>query len=136
MKKSPMTVLVLTGSLGGILMGLPGVSLGAKAPDKAATLFTLTNIWNIHLTFTPDQWEAMEPEGGGGGGFFGGPGGFRGPGGPGGPGRAGGAGGPGRPGGPGGPGNSGGPGGPGGPGGQGGPGRGGFGPANFISPTF
>lgn len=28
-------------------------------------LYCLTNIWTIHLRFAPDQWEAMEPKGGG-----------------------------------------------------------------------
>ncbi len=27
-------------------------------------LYQLTNIWTLHLRFTPDQWEAMEPKGG------------------------------------------------------------------------
>ncbi len=47
-------------------------------PQKPADLFQETNIWTVHLKFTPEQWEAMEPQGGGG--FFGG--GQRGPGGP------------------------------------------------------
>src|SRR5437867_3869675 len=54
----------------------------AKASDskdfKAAELFKVTNVWTVHLKFTPEQWEAMEPKGGG---FFGGRGGPRGPGG-------------------------------------------------------
>ena len=50
--------------------------------QTAKELFNLTNVWTVHFKFTPEQWEAMEPKGGGGG-FFGGP---RGPGGPGGPG--------------------------------------------------
>ncbi len=29
-------------------------------PDN---LFQLTNVWTLHLTFTPDEWEAMEPKG-------------------------------------------------------------------------
>ena len=40
-----------------------------SANFKAADLFQMTNIWTVHLKFAPDQWEAMEPEGGGG--FFG-----------------------------------------------------------------
>ncbi len=84
-------------------------------------IFELTNVWTVHLTLTPDQWEAMEPKGG--------PGGFGEPGGPGGPG---GFGGPGE--GPGGPGGGRGPGGPGGRGGPGGPG--GFGPSMFLAPAF
>jgi spore coat protein H len=54
----------------------------SSAPKKASELFVPTKVWNVHLTFTPEQWDAMEPAGGGG--FFGGP--RRGPGGPGGPG--------------------------------------------------
>ncbi|MBI4323826.1 MAG: CotH kinase family protein, partial [Chloroflexi bacterium] len=42
-------------------------------------IYSLTNVWTIHLKFAPDQWEAMEPKGGfnpfGGGPPGGGPGG-------------------------------------------------------------
>src|SRR5436190_15065696 len=31
-------------------------------PQKTADLFSSTTIWNIHLTFTPEQWAAMEPK--------------------------------------------------------------------------
>ncbi len=48
---------------------------------KAADLFNLTNVWTLHLTFTPEQWEAMEPKGGGFGPFGGGRGGAAGRGG-------------------------------------------------------
>lgn len=51
---------------------------------KPADLFKVTNVWSVHFQFTPDQWDAMEPKGGGG--MFGGPGGPGGPGGRGGPG--------------------------------------------------
>ena len=30
-----------------------------KAPDN---IFQATNIWTVHLTFTPEQWQKMEPE--------------------------------------------------------------------------
>jgi len=43
-------------------------------PLKPADVFLLTNVHTIHLRFTREQWEAMEPEGGGG--IFGGPGAF------------------------------------------------------------
>jgi spore coat protein H len=36
-------------------------------------IYNLTNVWTIHLKFTPDQWEAMEPKGSGNP-FGGGPG--------------------------------------------------------------
>src|SRR5689334_11382535 len=59
----------------------------AGAPVKAADLYQLTKVWNIHLHFTAEQWQAMEPEqgdgfmGGPGPMRFGGPGGRNGPGG-------------------------------------------------------
>ncbi len=48
---------------------------------SADRIYGLTNVWTIHLKFAPDQWEAMEPKGGGnpffGGGRPGGAGGAR-----------------------------------------------------------
>jgi spore coat protein H len=83
----------------------------AGALLEAGELFQTTNLWTVHLTFAPEQLEAMEPKGGGFGGVGGppGPGGGPAGGGPVGPGRSG-------------------PGAPGGPGG--------FGPAMFIAPMF
>ena len=63
-------------------------SAAAAAPQKSSDLFQETKVWDVHLTFTPEQWAAMEPAGGpgappgpgrprGGGGF--GPGMFLGP---------------------------------------------------------
>jgi spore coat protein CotH len=85
-----------------ILMAVAAASLtlfaaDTQAPGTSAALFDAGKVWTIHLTFTPDQWAAMEPKGGppagrgGPGGMggppgMGGPGGMRGPGGPGGPG--------------------------------------------------
>lgn len=60
------------------------VATGTTAPKTAAELFSQTTVWTVHLTFTPDQWTAMEPKDSGQG-PFGGPGGPRGPGAPGGP---------------------------------------------------
>lgn len=34
-------------------------------PSHPDDFYRLTNIWTIHLKFAPDQWEAMEPKGGG-----------------------------------------------------------------------
>jgi spore coat protein H len=49
-------------------------------PKTPAELFQETTIWNLHLKLTAEQWQAMEPKGGGGfGGGPGGGGGFRGP---------------------------------------------------------
>lgn len=106
--------------LGGVLtLAVLGLAMLARSTAPAARvsdtvpisgLFNVTNVWQIHLTFAPDQWEAMEPKGGVGPfGGRGGPGGF-------GPGR-------------GGPGSF-------GPGGGGSGGPGGFGPAMFIAPIF
>src|SRR3982751_6008940 len=64
----------------------------AAASIKQGELFRTTNVWTIHLKFTLEQWQAMEPKQDGPGFFGGGPGGGRGPGGPGGPGRPGGGG--------------------------------------------
>src|SRR5205823_4243213 len=36
---------------------------GLEPPLKSEELFQLTNVWNAHLTFTLDQWNAMEPKG-------------------------------------------------------------------------
>src|SRR5688500_18815553 len=34
-------------------------------PQKPAELFNVTGVWTVHLTFSPQEWEAMEPKGGG-----------------------------------------------------------------------
>jgi spore coat protein CotH len=115
-------------------------------------LFELTRVWQVHLEFAPDQWEALEPAGGfgpfgrpGGGapaggrdraegpGFFGPPGNGAGPGGRGFPGGF-----PFRNGGEGPAGVASGPG-PGGGAfgfGPGAPGPGEFGPSLFLAPVF
>ncbi|MGA2500053.1 MAG: CotH kinase family protein [Tepidisphaeraceae bacterium] len=82
------------------------------APTTAADLFQRTAVWTVHLQFTPQQWDAMEPKNTFPG--FGGPG--RQPGGLGGPVAPGGAGGPAVPGAPIRPGE--------------------FGPGNFLAPAF
>ena len=61
--------------------GAPRRRLGRRsrkrpAPEKAADLFGETKVWDVHLTFTPEQFAAMEPEGGGPGGAGGPPRGF------------------------------------------------------------
>ena len=33
----------------------------APPPEKAIQILQLTNVWTLNLTFTPEQWEAMEP---------------------------------------------------------------------------
>lgn len=66
-------------------LALFGVCAGAgekvTVPSKPAELYRGTNVWTVHFTFTAEQWESMEPKGGGG--FFGGPRGGEGRGGPG-----------------------------------------------------
>src|SRR5579871_4838974 len=88
---------VSTAAMAGICcMGLywagSTATVASDLPGKAVDLFQTTNIWNVHLQFTPEQWKEMEPAqsqddfrvGGSPGGPRG-PGGFGGgPGGPGG----------------------------------------------------
>ncbi|WP_321475287.1 CotH kinase family protein [uncultured Paludibaculum sp.] len=64
------------------LLGCAGLA-AAEPPAKPADVFQNGKIWTVHLKFTADQWNAIEPKGGG---FPGGPGGPGAPGGPGGPG--------------------------------------------------
>jgi hypothetical protein len=63
-----------------LLLAAPLLFAADKAPDTATALFDASKVWTVHLTFTADQWAAMEPKGGPAG--IGGP---REPGGPGGP---------------------------------------------------
>src|SRR5688572_3948658 len=37
----------------------PDASPAKLRPDD---IFKFTHIWTIHLTFTPEQWQAMEPK--------------------------------------------------------------------------
>ena len=59
---------------------LQRMTLGASSSQilDSDCIYSLTNVWTIHLKFARDQWEAMEPKGGGNPFFSGGPGG-RGP---------------------------------------------------------
>ena len=34
-----------------------------RLPQSSAELFGLTNLWTVHLRFTSEQWEAMQPVG-------------------------------------------------------------------------
>jgi hypothetical protein len=36
----------------------------SSQPLDSNHIYNLTNVWTIHLKFTPDQWDAMEPNGG------------------------------------------------------------------------
>src|SRR5215218_1636081 len=49
-------------------LGLPAFAAD-RLPARPADLFDQTTVWNVHLTFAADQWQAMEPKGGGGGGW-------------------------------------------------------------------
>jgi len=53
----------------------------SSQPLDSDHIYNLTNVWTIHLKFAPEQWEAMEPKGGGNSFFGGAPGGRPGPGG-------------------------------------------------------
>lgn len=65
-------LLLLT--LGGVVALQQSVPASATYELDADRLYDLTNVWTVHLKFTPDQWEAMEPKGGANpfGGFGGG----------------------------------------------------------------
>jgi spore coat protein H len=58
-------------------VALERVTAGASSSQTLDSdhIYNLTNFWTIHLKFAPDQWEAMEPKGGGNPFFGGGPGG-------------------------------------------------------------
>ena len=76
----PLCVLCVT-ALAFVGVPMPPRAGQAAPADKAlpkvpAELFQATAVWDIHLKFTAEQWEAMEPGEGGGG--RGGRGGFRG----------------------------------------------------------
>ena len=56
------------------LAALLGSALGAVAaglPPIAAEVYQTTNVWTVHLRFTADQWQALEPKRGEGAGAFG-----------------------------------------------------------------
>jgi spore coat protein CotH len=66
-----------------VLLGATGLLRAADSapfPQRPSDLFQTTTVWNAHFTFTPEQWAALEPKGGGG--FGPGPGGGGRPGGP------------------------------------------------------
>lgn len=55
--------LAATGSALG-LFSLSAVGAGSSGPPaKAEDLFQIDKVWTIHLRFTPEQWQAMEPAG-------------------------------------------------------------------------
>lgn len=45
----------------------------SSQPLDTDGIYSLTNVWTIHLEFAPDLWEAMEPKGGGNAFFGSGP---------------------------------------------------------------
>jgi len=54
---------VLVGLFGAL--GLSGSAVAAPAarpaPETAAKLFQTNTVWDVHLSFTPEQWAAIEP---------------------------------------------------------------------------
>ena len=54
-------------SLAAVMVGLASApAQGAREPAvtgiKPGDVFLTTNIWTVHLSFTPEQWQAMEPK--------------------------------------------------------------------------
>jgi len=74
MRKRSSVVLVFAASL----LAIGSTFASEAAPQRPSELFTATNVWTVHLKLTAEQWEAMEPKGGGERFFNGGPGGRRG----------------------------------------------------------
>ena len=70
---SGLLLLALLGTVLALQKTVPGAATVVRLDGDG--LFNLTNVWKLHLTFAPDQWQAMEPKGGPGGGGPGGPGG-------------------------------------------------------------
>ncbi len=70
---SGLLLLALLGTVLALQKTVPGAATVVRLDGDG--LFNLTNVWKLHLTFAPDQWQAMEPKGGSGGGGPGGPGG-------------------------------------------------------------
>jgi spore coat protein H len=56
------------------LAGVLGAAENAP-PATPAQLFDASRLWTVHLTFTQEQWDSMEPKGGGPPGMMMGPGG-------------------------------------------------------------
>lgn len=48
--------------LGAAGFGLTALTLTAELPSRSADLFRLDQIWSAHLTFTADQWTALQPD--------------------------------------------------------------------------
>src|SRR5690349_5793669 len=44
-----------------ILLSLLACPAGAAPPTTPADLFRTDKLYTLHLSFAPDQWEAMEP---------------------------------------------------------------------------
>jgi hypothetical protein len=56
-------------SAGVVALWATNSTIAATLPDSPAEFYVATNVWTVHLRFTPEQWAAMEPaqsEGGGG----------------------------------------------------------------------
>ncbi len=43
-------------------LGLTALTLAAELPTRSADLFRLDQVWSAHLTFTADQWTALQPD--------------------------------------------------------------------------
>ncbi|MEW6159388.1 MAG: CotH kinase family protein [Verrucomicrobiota bacterium] len=60
-----MKFVVLLAALSLTLFARPATAAGQKTAPSHLTpsdIFRLTNLWTVHLSFTSEQWEAMEPK--------------------------------------------------------------------------
>ena len=58
-----LVALLLLGLVLGRASAATTASPRTRLPRSSAELFGLTNIWTVHLRFTAEQWEAMQPVG-------------------------------------------------------------------------
>ena len=58
---SGLLLLALLGTVLALQKTVPGAATVVRLDGDG--LFNLTNVWKLHLTFAPDQWQAMEPKG-------------------------------------------------------------------------
>lgn len=57
------TTIILAAALLSISANLsPAANSEVKASASGGDFFRFTNVWTIHLTFTPEQWATMEPK--------------------------------------------------------------------------
>jgi spore coat protein H len=62
MQRTILTLLIVLGALSASAVAAAGPENLPASIQTPADVFGATKIWTVHLRFTPDQWEAMEPK--------------------------------------------------------------------------